>query len=62
MCFRPPEVGMKKCPQCGADNKPIAKTCESCGAALDGSAASAPGAPQPPAAPGAPAAPKPHVR
>lgn len=34
MCFRPAEIGMNKCPQCGASNKPIATTCEACGAEL----------------------------
>ena len=35
MCFRPAEVSLKKCPECGKANKPIAKVCEACGAELD---------------------------
>lgn len=35
MCFRPAEIEMNKCPQCGANNKPIAKECEKCGAPLE---------------------------
>lgn len=35
MCFRPAEISMKKCPVCGADNKPIAIECEECGAPLE---------------------------
>ena len=62
---------MKTCPQCGATNKPIAKVCEKCGAALDdqkfdfdadqskldAANVAAPGAPKAPGAPGAPKAP-----
>lgn len=70
MCFRPAEVSMKVCPECGKSNKPVSRVCESCGAELDNSikdfdadqakldaANTAPavsGAPKPPAAPGAP--------
>ena len=35
MCFRPAEISMKKCPECGADNKPIATECAQCGAPLE---------------------------
>lgn len=35
MCFRPAEIQMNKCPQCGKNNKPIAKVCEGCGASLE---------------------------
>ena len=35
MCFRPTEMSMKKCPQCGANNKPIATECAQCGAPLE---------------------------
>ncbi len=72
MCFRPAEVSMKKCPQCGKVNKPIATTCEACGAELDNavkdfdadqanldSAMKIPNAPKAPAAPKAPGAPRP---
>lgn len=72
MCFRPAEISMKKCPNCGADNKPIAKVCAQCGtpleekkydfdadqAALDASI-KAPGAPVAPHTPAVPGAPKP---
>ncbi|MDR1712636.1 MAG: zinc-ribbon domain-containing protein [Coriobacteriales bacterium] len=34
MCFRPAELSMNTCPECGKKNKPIAKVCEACGAAL----------------------------
>lgn len=34
MCFRPAEISMNTCPSCGKNNKPIAKTCEDCGADL----------------------------
>lgn len=34
MCFRPAEMSMNKCPQCGANNKPIATECSQCGAPL----------------------------
>ena len=34
MCFRPAEMSMKVCPECGANNKPIATECASCGAPL----------------------------
>ena len=34
MCFRPAEISMNMCPACGAANKPIAKECAKCGAAL----------------------------
>ena len=70
MCFRPSAISMKKCPKCGANNKPVAKECAQCGAPLadmkidfDADQASldaastfgAPSAPKPPA----PSAPKP---
>ena len=72
MCFRPAEISMKKCPECGANNKPIATECAQCGAplenkkidcdadqaALDASIKS-PGAPSAPNAPKVPGAPKP---
>ena len=35
MCFRPTEMSMNKCPQCGANNKPIATECAQCGAPLE---------------------------
>lgn len=35
MCFRPTEMSMNVCPQCGASNKPIAKECAQCGAPLE---------------------------
>lgn len=35
MCFRPTEMSMNKCPQCGASNKPIAKECAQCGVPLE---------------------------
>lgn len=68
MCFRPAEISMKKCPRCGAPNKPIAKECAQCGApladmkvdfdadqaALDSANTMAPATPAAPAAPGAP--------
>lgn len=67
MCFRPAEVQMNICPECGKANKPVAKVCEQCGAALEmkkvdfdadqaklDAAATAPGA-----APGAPKPPAP---
>lgn len=70
MCFRPAEISMKKCPNCGANNKPVAKVCEQCGteledtkidfdadqASLDASI-KAPGAPPAPSAPGTPPTP-----
>ncbi|MFA6808445.1 MAG: hypothetical protein WCR27_05580 [Eubacteriales bacterium] len=35
MCFRPPTAGKpKKCPQCGAVNPSMAKTCIKCKADL----------------------------
>lgn len=34
MCFRPAEIEMKKCPECGANNTPVAKVCKQCGAEL----------------------------
>ena len=72
MCFRPAEISMKKCPECGANNKPIATKCAQCGAplenkkidfdadqaALDASIKS-PEAPSAPNAPKVPGAPKP---
>ena len=71
MCFRPAEISMKKCSACGADNKPVAKTCAQCGAPLDttkidfdadqaslDAATTAPAAPAAPKAPGAPAVPQ----
>lgn len=73
MCFRPTEISMKKCPNCGANNKPIAKECAQCGtlladmkvdfdadqAALDAAIKSpnAPSAPGTPSGPNAPSAP-----
>ena len=65
MCFRPAELNLNKCPQCGKVNKPTAKECSQCGAALTmndlyadkGSLAEAPAAPAAPAAPGAPVPP-----
>lgn len=67
MCFRPAEIQMKNCQQCGANNKPVATVCESCGAELDNTIQDfdadqaaldsakmqppAPGAPKPPASP-----------
>jgi ribosomal protein L40E len=38
MCFRPAEIQLNKCPSCGKVNKPIAKECVQCGAALTGNA------------------------
>lgn len=35
MCFRPAEVSMKTCPECGKVNKPVAVVCEACGAELE---------------------------
>ena len=35
MCFRPAEISMGTCANCGATNKPIAKVCEQCGAELE---------------------------
>ncbi len=69
MCFRPTEMSMNECPECGASNKPIATVCEQCGAELnkvdidfdadqaklDASATAMPGGP----APSAPDAAKP---
>ena len=73
MCFRPAEISMNTCPECGMNNKPIAKVCEGCGATLgavkvdfDADQAKldaavrmpgAPGAPGAPSAPGIPGAP-----
>ena len=71
MCFRPTEMSMNKCPQCGANNKPIATECAQCGApleqmkvdfdadqaALDAANIMAPGAPAAPKAPSAPTPP-----
>ena len=34
MCFRPAQVTMTACPECGKPNKPVSKVCESCGATL----------------------------
>lgn len=67
MCFRPAEVAMKKCPACGAPNKPIATECAKCGAALsmekndfDADQAKLDAAMKPaPVAPSVPGAPKP---
>lgn len=67
MCFRPAEISMNTCPQCGKANKPIAKMCDSCGAPLgevskdfDADQASLDAAAVPMApAPGAPAPPAP---
>lgn len=76
MCFRPAEVVMKKCPECGTPNKPIATECAKCGAPLDNkkmdfdadqasldaaNTFAAPKAPGAPAAPKAPGAPKPPM-
>lgn len=71
MCFRPAEISMNKCPQCGAANKPIATECAQCGAPLKqvkvdfdadqaslDAAATMPPMPSAPQAPGAPGAPK----
>ena len=72
MCFRPAEVSFDVCPECGKTNKPIAKTCEQCGAPLEmkmvdadadqakldaANVFGAPGGAASPAAPKAPAAP-----
>lgn len=71
MCFRPAEISMNMCPNCGKANKPIATVCEQCGkplekmvvdmdadqAALDASNTAIPGAPAAPKPP-APSAPK----
>lgn len=66
MCFRPAQISMKTCPQCGASNKPIATVCAQCGAALevmrvdmdaDQAALDAANTTVPFNAPGAPAAP-----
>lgn len=66
MCFRPAEISMKKCPNCGANNKPIAKECAQCGAALadmkvdfDADQAALDASIKPPSAPSAPDSPKP---
>ena len=73
MCFRPAEMSMKKCPKCGANNKPIATECAQCGeplaqmkvdfdadqAKLDAFATMPPMAPNMPMAPGAPKPPAP---
>lgn len=70
MCFRPAEMSMKKCPECGANNKPIATECAQCGAPLEQMKvdfdadqakldAFATMPPMSPAAPKAPSAPKP---
>ena len=72
MCFRPAEISMKKCPECGANNKPIATECAQCGAPLENkkidfdadqaaldAAIKSPGAPSAPNAPKVPGAPKP---
>ena len=61
MCFRPAEVSMKVCPECGKNNKPVATVCEACGADL-AAGAPAPGAPTAPAAPGAPRLPARRLR
>lgn len=65
MCFRPAEVQMNKCPNCGKANKPIAKVCEECGTELDkvsidfdADQAKLDAAAQPPQAPGAPKPPQ----
>lgn len=34
MCFRPAEIQMKKCPECGVNNTPVSKVCKECGAEL----------------------------
>lgn len=34
MCFRPAELQMNKCSECGTVNRPIDKECKKCGAAL----------------------------
>ena len=71
MCFRPAEVQMNVCTECGKANKPIAKVCEQCGAPLemkktdfdadqsklDAAAMSKPAAPSAPGAPKPPAVP-----
>lgn len=66
MCFRPAEISMKKCPNCGKTCKPVDKACPDCGTELDsgpkgfdadqqsGPPPSAPAAPGAPAVPGAP--------
>lgn len=64
MCFRPPEVDLrKKCPQCGAENPDVALVCERCGAefpdaVLLGGVSGAPSAPKAPGTPKAPGIPK----
>lgn len=70
MCFRPAEISMKTCPECGKANKPVATVCEACGAELDNTvkdfdadqasldSANTMGAPKAPAAPGAPKPPE----
>lgn len=35
MCFRPAEISMNTCPQCGATCKPNATECPECGAAIE---------------------------
>jgi len=74
MCFRPAEISMKNCPQCGKVNKPVATVCEDCGAELDNtvkdfdadqasldSAIKQPGSPtSPQAVPSAPKSPRPR--
>jgi len=70
MCFRPPEIGMrKKCPACGAENDDSDMVCTACGemfpeAAIYGAPGAPPAAPPraagaPPAPPRAPAGPPP---
>ncbi|MDR1358667.1 MAG: zinc ribbon domain-containing protein [Coriobacteriales bacterium] len=38
MCFRPAEIQLNKCPQCGKVNKPIARECAECGEPLNAAA------------------------
>lgn len=62
MCFRPPEINIKKtCTDCGLENPFEAQKCMKCGAELpsevSGMPAGVPGAPPMPGAPSAPGAP-----
>lgn len=73
MCFRPAEVSMKKCPNCGKTCKPVDKVCPDCGAELSSTpkgfdadqqgnppaGAPSPAAPKAPGVPTVPGAPKP---